>query len=56
MNLLMAKEMNQYKIAVVVFTPKGSCDEMVDLQFLIVEEGFPTFSASALLPLGEFLP
>ena len=38
MNLLMAEEMNQYKIAVVVFASKGSCYEMVDVQFFIIEE------------------
>jgi hypothetical protein len=37
-DVLVAVEMNEYKIAVVVFSPLGSCPKMVDLQFLIIEE------------------
>ncbi len=37
-DLLVTKEMNEYKVAVGVFTSLGSCPEMMDVEFLIVEE------------------
>ncbi len=43
MNLLVAEQVNQYQVAVVIFAPKGPRYEMVDVQFLIIEERFKAF-------------
>src|SRR5512135_1121226 len=55
MNVLMTEQMNQHQVAVGIFSPLGSCQKMVHLKFLLVEERFSTFWASSLLSLGQFL-
>jgi hypothetical protein len=42
-NVLMAEQMNQDKVAVGILSPLRSCQQVVNLEFFVVEEGFPTF-------------
>lgn len=55
MDLLMAEEMNQCKVAVDTFPPVGSGQKMVNLNVFLIEEGLSTFWASALLSFCQFL-
>jgi hypothetical protein len=47
--------MNQCQIAVEILPSLGFCQAMVNLNLFLIEEGFPTFQTSSLLPLGELL-
>ena len=38
MDLLMAEEVNQHKVAVGIFAPVGSGQKMVNMEFFIIEE------------------
>ena len=53
MDVLMAKQMNQRKIAVGIFAPLRPCQQVVNLEFFVIEERFSAFRASPLLPLGK---
>src|SRR5258707_4733380 len=55
MDLLMTEQMNQCQVAVAIFAPLGSGQQMVNLKFFVIEEGFSTFWTAALLPLGKLL-
>ena len=43
MNVLMTEQVNQCQIAVGIFAPLRPCQEVVDVEFFVVEERFPTF-------------
>lgn len=55
MNMLMAEEVDQSKIAVDILSTLSTGLKMVNLEFFLIEEGFSTLWASAMLSLGEFL-
>ena len=55
MNVLMTEQMNQCQVAVGIFASLRPGQQMVNLKFFVIEEGFPTFWTTAFLPLGKFL-
>ena len=55
MDLLMAEQVNQRQVAVAVFAPLRAGQQMVDLQFFLIEEGVPTFWTPTVLSLGQLL-
>jgi hypothetical protein len=55
MDVLMTEQVNQRQVAVAAFAPKGSGQQMVDLQFFLIEERFSTLWTATLLSLGQLL-
>ena len=55
MDLLMAEQVNQCKVARGTFPPVGPGQKMVNLDVSIIEEGLSTFWTSALLSFCQFL-
>ena len=55
MNLLMTEQVNQRQVAIAVCAPLRAGQQMVDLQFFLIEEGVPTFWTPTVLSLGQLL-
>jgi hypothetical protein len=55
MDLLMTAKMNHCQIAVGIFASLGPGQEMMNLKFFVIEEGFPPLRAAALLPGSQLL-
>jgi hypothetical protein len=55
MDVLMTEQMNQCQVAVAILASLGPGQKMMNLKFFVIEEGFSTFWAAALLPLGKLL-
>ena len=53
MDVLMAEQVNQCKVVIAIFASFGSRQHMVNLEFFVIEECFPTFWTSAFLSLGK---
>ncbi len=51
----MTEEMNQNQVAVAIFTPLRSRQQVVNLKVFVIEERFSTLSTPALLPFGKLL-
>ena len=51
----MTEQVNQRQVAVGVFAPLRPCQQVVDLKFFIIEEGFTTFWTSTFLSFGKLL-
>jgi len=53
--MLMTEQVNQRQVAIAVCAPLRAGQQMVDLQFFLIEEGVPTFWTPTVLSLSQLL-